>query len=443
MAYNLMARASGNYTPGEFDLGIQKPSLVQMDYPTDCGPLDSPDAYYNFAIEFTRSDNLYRDVSQHRNNAFENRVRYNLLADLSTGEGPRSSVRDLLPSTELLQEVGPPKHEQRPNFDGLRKRLYNASKKRLSKYENMTNVVESPIRRDIVRYMWNTNPRLRGQVSLSPTDNGYTYLQNHTAQNLSFNDKLMSSMMIDTDVMENLEYKNSLYKKDKPMLSKHTPDYDVVQLPAGDNAMKLEMRKTKQQYSGGKFNPHKVEHDTNINSNDRTYRTDKNRSRYVPSQVANKKYTKNNNQGCESFIVSDSEQVLNGYSRNKIQTQKFGPTVQFDSPNIPGVDKQNNIYSKSYDNRVGPSSRGSRTQANVVDNYETYEMGYKKPKIETSRMRSTKNIENVNIAPESGKMPGRQNIHKKSGHIMVGSKQDSNIQLGDDNIITHNVLKHG
>lgn len=442
MAYNSIARATGLYTPGEFDLGRHNPELVQVEYPYCDGPLDSPDAFYEYAIEMTRSDNLYRDVSQDRNNPFENRVRYNLLADLSTGEGPRSSVKDLLPSTELLQEVGPPKHEQRPNFDGLRNKLYNASKKRLSKYENMTNDVESPIRRDIVRYMWNTNPRMRGQISLAPTDNGYTYLQNHTAQNMSFNDKLISSIQMDGHIVENLEHKNSMYKKDTSSPKKLIPDYGIIQLSQGDNAMKLDMRKTKQHYTGNKFDPRNIQHDTQINSNERTYRTSKNRSKYLMSQSKNPQNMKNNTRGCENFVGSDSGQVLNNHSRTKIQTKKLESGTQFDSPNIPQNDKQNNIYSKSYDNRVGPSSRGSRVQADLTNNYETYEMGYKKPKIETSHLRNTQNTENINIKPESDRMPGRQNIHKKSGHIMVGSKQESNIQV-EDNIITHKVLKHG
>ena len=107
MAYNLMARSAGNYKPGEFDLGLYKPELLELEHPVDCGALDNPDAFYNFAIELTRNSNTYRDVNQERNNTFENRVRYNLLADISTGDGPKGSVKDVLASTELLNEVTP------------------------------------------------------------------------------------------------------------------------------------------------------------------------------------------------------------------------------------------------------------------------------------------------------------------------------------------------
>lgn len=439
MAYNSIARSMGNYKPGEFDLGIHNPSLVKPEYDVDCGALDNPDAYYNFAIEFTRSDNLYRDVNQERNDPLENRIRYNLLADISTGSGPRASVKDLLPSTELLQDVGPPKHEHKPNFEGLRKRFYEASKKRLSKYENMTNIIDTPLRRDMVRYEWNNNPRMRGQIQVSPIDNVHTYLQNHTAQNLSFNDKLMSSLMIDTDIVENLEYKNRQHNKKVYDNLKPTGKNNIIQMSNVDNALDLELRKTKENFSNNKYKPQHTQTEFNVNNEQRTNKLFKSNNISKPNGRSNRNI-KN-----EGFISLDNDELLNKQGRTKIQTQKMKTNANFDKEHIP--DERSVGYGKSYDNRVSAGVRPSGSQnVQYNNNYETYEMGYKRPKIDTNKniVRGKKNNENLNTEYDTRDLylSGKGSIKNKNTAVRSREKGGDSMEHLEDNIISHRVVKH-
>jgi hypothetical protein len=426
MSHNFIARSIGAYQPGEFDLGIHNPDLIQPDYEVDCGSLTSPDAYYNYAIELTRNSNLDRDVSEERNNPVENRVMYNKMADILSGVGPRSSVRDLLPSTELLQEVGPPKHEHKPNFEGLRARFYEASKKRLRRYENITNIVESPLRRDMVRYAWNLNPRLRGQVQINPIDNELTYLQNHTTRNKSFTDKLMSSIVMETELLENQEY---THKKLKQKLNNNYPKNNLVQIPGEDITMDLKMNRHKEVYNKCKDNKPEIEH-------------------YIGNgidRVANNKYNKYNN-----FVGNNSNKISNEFNNNLQDTQinnKLGPIKK-----INNQDRKNTHASFEYksdeDNKtykLNKYQKSSNTHLYKNNNNiesrdeETYKLGFKRDHTNNRvLMRDNKLNESLIMGPDSRK---NKTIFKNDNHI-IKQNQDKEFVYSDDITIMHNVTNH-
>lgn len=427
MTHNFIARSTGTYTPGEYDLGIYDPTFVKPEPSFDYGNIADPDAYYKFAIEFTRSDNLYREVGEHRSNPFENRVRYNLLADLSSGDGPRSSVRDLLPSTELLQEVEAPLYQGPLNFEGLREKLYGAAKKRLSKYENVTNFVEPPLRSDLIRYAWNNNPRLRGQIQVSPFDNGYTYIQNHTAQNTSFNDKLMKSMMIETDIASNLEYKNrDYYKKENYYVKDNKSD---IQIPT-DDSMDLGMKQHKHKYENNRavHNPdsQRVEH---MQSKQRDY------TQNIKRTPKTHNIQKKRNDG--NIDLGNYEHMENQVGRVKPDTVKMKNSLVLEN-NISG---REHINPSKQPNR-NPYVRPNKSYNLEQEGFETFELDQGRAKMPVNKMpmRHTSNNENININPDKNSM--KFHDHKKSNR-MVRINNTNTLETKDESIIINSVLKHG
>lgn len=428
MSHNYIARSAGLYKPGEFDLGIHNPDLIQPDFEVDCGSLTAPDAYYNYAIELTRNSNLDRDVSEERSNPLENRVKYNKMADIQSGVGPRSSVRDLLPSTELLQEVGPPKHEHKPNFEALRPRLYEAAKKRLRRYENVTNIIESPIRRDMLRYTWNLNPRLRGQVQLDTVDNELTYVQNHTAQNNSFNNKLLTSVSMETDLLESKIYTNKMNSKiTNPNIKSDKCKSGITN---DDITMDIKMNKPKEIYNKNKRQNLQIGVE-NFDGNERTTRQHKKKS------INNTEYNRKYNQ---SGVNSDLEET---YIDNKLGRFK----------QINTTDKKNRSadfeYQQNYDNRTNKNNNIKKNSKIInrkdynIDEYpeeETYKLDFRRPKQQHRvLMRENKNMESINLGSDP---LNAKHVPKKSYGI-VRSQQRNNIMETDDITLNNKVLKHG
>lgn len=430
MSHNFIARSAGTYKPGEFDLGIHNPDLIQPDFEVDCGSLTGPDAYYNYAIEVTRNSNVDRDVNEERSNPVENRVKYNKMADIQSGVGPRSSVRDLLPSTELLQEVGPPKHEHKPNFEALRPKLYEAAKKRLRRYENVPNIIESPIRRDMLRYTWNLNPRLRGQVQLDTVDNGYTYMQNHHAQNYSFNDKLMTSMMMETDLMENKEHTHKYTSKSNQYQSQNKNN--GVQIPNEDITMDRKLNKPKEIYNKNDRKGWKsgVEDVEGRESNTKQSRV----SQYKKQPNQNRGYT---NKGVGSDLEDIQMDKPMGRIKKIITTDKKNQSADFEYNQ--NADNQINRY-HDYSSSKKTVNRNGRNNVDEFQDEETYKLDFRRPK-QTNRvlMRNTKNMENINL----GNDPIRNKEINKKTHNIVRSQQRNNIMETDDITLTNNVLRHG
>jgi len=439
MANNFIARSKGLYFPGEYE-----PNFYQPEESVYTGELDNPDAYYNYAIEYTRGTNTDREVSDERNDMYQNRVKFNFLADVISGYGPRSEVRNRVPRTELYQETDFEKDHMRQDQNHFRDRLIEEAKTHYSKYENMTNVIEPPVRKDLVRYGWNNNPRMRGQVSVAALDNEYTYLQNHTVQNRSFNDKLLNSIMMDTHVMESKINVNHVGKgkmnfnpvgKTGKLSNKANNKITKsgVELRNDDQSMNLNIRNTKENFSSVNKRNHKSEPD-----NIPQYEDNENR-RY---RTVNEKYnrvTKKNNYDQKGIQVDGSE-YSNTNSREKVMY------------NVKGTNKNAEIESTlGGDNRRGAGIAHNRKQTNNMirtgnnksgegfTNYsgtEDYNPNYKRDNFNTNKYMSRNMVNNRETVLSHNEYSSKFDKKNQQSNMLVRGGFKSSLDINEeDNLI--------
>lgn len=420
MANNFIARSTGVYSPGEYE-----PKFYENTDNIYTGAIDNPDAYYNYLVEYTRCDNLDREVSDERNDSFQNRVMYNKLVDVTAGYGPRSNVREMVPSTELYQEVGFEKYSMRPGFIKFRNKLIDESKKHMSKYENMPNIIEPPMRKDLVRFAWNNNPRMRGKVEISAVDDGYTYLRNHTIKNKSFDDKLMSSIMMETDITSNKNTINSVQKYNRNSgISKTKPNDPNVEVYNNDIEMDLPVNQNKQNY-----NKQRVNNVPDIN--------------LPEDQLLNHRNVKSSNY----YKPKNNETVqINGYTTEYFNSDPKNKNKR----NIKGASKQAEVeYDSAEENRShGASNR--RTQNNLVyhkkgtegfnnnDNFnDIYKPSYKKENNNSNRYMGKNMVNNENIRDNQSSFNDyTTKINKKYQHNNMLIRDKNGLNINEDDNLT-------
>lgn len=438
MSNNFIARSTGLYSPGDYE-----PNFYTPEQNVYTGELDNPDAYYNYAIEFTRGNNADREVSDERNDLYQNRVKYNFLVDVTAGYGPRSEVRENVPKPEMYQEIGFEKDHMTKDMNHFRKRTFDETETHMSKFENMTNVIEPPTRKDLIRYAWYNNPRLRGQVSVEAVDNGYNYLQNHTAQNRSFNDKLMSSVMVDTYIMENKVSANEVKKRETGYVIKRAKKKATksgVELSTDEPSMYLNSKNPKEIFNKSK--KYKTSTPDNIPNNvsdDDRYRTVKfsktnNISNYSQN---NKRRTNGDNgvnvNGSEFSNVGPRDKLMSNVKTN-MKNADIECTLDGDNRrNSENNRKRNNntLRSNNSNNMRGHNSELIRSQ-----NSENFTPGHKRDNFNNNKYVSRNMISNEEKAMSHNEYSSRFNKKNQHSNKLVRGNKGSPMCINEeDNIV--------